>query len=178
VRPLGRGRTTIDRWGCALFVVGCWNLRARNRAVPICRRAAFSISKVMSRWLVYTSAGVLLFAGVACFLAASIEWGLSMGMASPIPSETSEQAGFVLEIGVIGALNLAAGLMVLVVRRQSAWWLVVGLQAAVLVAALVEGLLTDPIGWIAFSTLPLVTLLVLVALRFVRLNLTAFKTPS
>jgi len=81
------------------------------------------------------------------------------------PSEAAEQAGFVLEICVLGALNLAACLAVLLLRRQFTWWLAVGLQAAMLVAAVVEGLLTDPLGWISFSQLPLLTLILLGVLR-------------
>ena len=125
----------------------------------------------MSRWLAYTSAGVLLSAGVVCFLAASTEWGDRIAMVDPDPAEAAEQAGFVLLICAIGAVNLVAGLAVLFLRRQVVWWLIVGLQSAVVLVALAEGVLTDPPGWFAFSTLPLTTLLLLVALRFVEAKL-------
>lgn len=88
-------------------------------------------------------------------------------MVDPIPAEAAEQAGFVLEMCAIGALNLVAALAFVLVRRQIMWWLVVGLQGAVILIALVEGAFTDPPGWFGFSTLPLATLLLLVGARFV-----------
>jgi hypothetical protein len=49
----------------------------------------------------------------------------------------------------IAALNLVACLALLVLRWRITWWLVVGLQAAVLLASVVEGMAIDPLGWIS-----------------------------
>ena len=92
-------------------------------------------------------------------------------MVDPIPAEAAEQAGFVLELCAIGVLNVAAALAVMLLRWPVTWWSVVGLQLAVFLLALVEAVRTDPVGWIAFSGLPLTTALLLVGLRFVKARL-------
>ena len=92
-------------------------------------------------------------------------------MVDPVPAEAAEQAGFVLDMFAIGALNLAACLVVLFLGWQVTWWGVVGLQMALFLAALVEGIRTDGPGWISFSSLPLLTLFLLVALRLVHTRL-------
>jgi peptidoglycan/LPS O-acetylase OafA/YrhL len=89
-------------------------------------------------------------------------------MAGIDSAETSEQARFAIELYAIGALNLVAAIGFLL--RQSGWglWLALGMQAAALVWALIEGVAIDPDdqpGWFIFSTLPLVTLILVFALR-------------
>lgn len=86
-------------------------------------------------------------------------------MVDPISAETAEQATFILLMTAVGAAELVACLALGLLRWNATWWAVVGLQAVLFVGALVEGMLTDPQGWIAFSMLPALTLVVLVGLR-------------
>jgi hypothetical protein len=79
-------------------------------------------------------------------------------------AETAEQARFVIELYAIGALNLLGCIAFLLRRSSWGWWLVFGMQVAVFVLALIEGLLLD-IGWFFFSGLPLLTLFLLFAFR-------------
>jgi hypothetical protein len=96
-------------------------------------------------------------------------------------AEAAEQARFAIELGAIGALNLLALIALLLRRTGWGWWLVLGTQVGVFVSALIEGVLTD-LGWFYFSSLPLLTLMLLFAFRMaqtglkpsVERNLTAF----
>jgi hypothetical protein len=100
-------------------------------------------------------------------------------------AEAAEQARFAVELYAIGALNLLASLAFLVRRSGWGWWLVLGMQVGVFVGALIEGVLTD-LGWFFFSSLPLLTLFLLLAFRLaeamlkppVEHNLTPSLTPE
>ena len=95
----------------------------------------------------------------------------------PIDSaESTEQARFAIELFAIGGLNLVGfvdgqprprqdGFVAFLLRRSAwGWWLVLGMQVGVFVLALIEGVLTD-IGWFYFSSLPLLSLFLLLAFR-------------
>jgi hypothetical protein len=127
----------------------------------------------MTRGSLYVSAGVLVLAGIACFFAASVEWGYSLELVDPISGEASEQAGFVLEMAAVGALNLVAALILVLLRSRITWWAIVALQAALFLAALAQGVRTDPPGWFAFSSLPLATLSLLIVVPFAAAKLKA-----
>lgn len=71
---------------------------------------------------------------------------------------------FVIELYAIGALNLLASIPFLLRGWGWGWWLVLGMQVGVFVLALIEGVLID-IGWFFFSSLPLLTLFLLLAFR-------------
>ena len=92
-------------------------------------------------------------------------------MVDPMPAEAAEQAGFVLVMWAIGAVNLAASLTLIFFRWQLTWWLVVGFQGALFLFVVVEGIQTDPQGWFGFSSLPMATLLLLVGLPLVNAKL-------
>jgi hypothetical protein len=77
-------------------------------------------------------------------------------------AETAEQARFAIELYAIGALNVVGSIALLLRRSGWSWWLVLGMQAAVFVLALIEGVLTD-LGWVFFSGLPLLTWFLLFA---------------
>ena len=139
---------------------------------------------MISRWPFYASVAVLGCECIACFLAGSIEWGERGVMLGSDSAEAAEQARFTIELYAIGALNLLASIAFLIRRSGWAWWLVLGIQVAVFVLALIEGVLTD-LGWFYFSSLPMVTLLLLFAFRMaqartkasVERNLTTYLTP-
>ena len=125
---------------------------------------------MISRWPFYASVAVLGCECIACFLAGSIEWGergVRVGMDS---AEAAEQARFATELYAIGALNLLASIAFLIRRSGWGWWLVLGIQVAVFVLALIEGVLTD-LGWFYFSSLPLLTSLLLFAFRMAQTRL-------
>jgi hypothetical protein len=82
-------------------------------------------------------------------------------------SEAAEQARFAVELYAIGALNLLASIALLLRPSGWGWWVVLGVQAAVFVLALIEGLFTD-LGWFYISSLPLLTLFLLVVFRQAR----------
>jgi peptidoglycan/LPS O-acetylase OafA/YrhL len=89
-------------------------------------------------------------------------------MAAIDSAEASEQARFAIELYAVGALNLLAAIGLLVRQSGRGLWLALGMQAATLVWALIEGVAIDPHdqpGWFFFSTLPLLTFIVLLALR-------------
>ena len=86
-------------------------------------------------------------------------------------AEAAEQARFTIELYAIGALNLLASIAFLIRRSGWAWWLVLGIQVAVFVLALIEGVLTD-LGWFYFSSLPLLTSFLLFAFRMAQTRLT------
>ena len=117
-----------------------------------------------SRWRFYASVAVLGCECVACFFAGSVEWGDRGGMVGINSDEAAEQARFAIELAAIGALNVLASIAFLLRRSGWGWWLVLGIQVAVFVFALIEGVLTD-IGWFYFSGIPLLTLFLLLALR-------------
>jgi hypothetical protein len=122
---------------------------------------------VIPRWPFYASVAVLGCESVACFFAGSIEWrerGVMVGIDS---SEAAEQARFAIELYAIGALNLLAFIAFLLRRSGWVWWVVLGMQVGVFVLALVEGALTD-LGWFYVSSLPLLTLFLLLSFRIAR----------
>lgn len=80
------------------------------------------------------------------------------------PAEAAEQARIAIELGAMGALNLLALIPFLLRRGEWGWWLVLGTQAGLFALALIEGVLTD-LGWFYFSSLPLLTLFLLIAFR-------------
>jgi hypothetical protein len=118
---------------------------------------------------------------MVCFFAGSIEWGDRGGMVGINSAEAAEQASFATELYAIGALNLLASIAFLLRRSGWVWWLVLATQVGVFGLALIEGALTD-IGWFYFSGFPLLTSILLFALRRVQArrkpsvgrNLTAF----
>jgi hypothetical protein len=136
---------------------------------------------VISRWPLYASVAVLGCECIACFLAGSIEWGEREVMVRTDSAEAAEQTRFAIELYAIGALNLLASIALLLRRSGLGWWLVLGMQVGVFVLALIEGVLSD-LGWFYVSSLPLLTLFLLVAFRIaqarlkppVERNLTAF----
>ena len=119
---------------------------------------------MIPRWPFYASVAVLGCECVACFFAGSVEWGDRGGMVGINSDEAAEQARFAIELAAIGALNVLASIAFLLRRSGWGWWLVLGIQVAVFVFALIEGVLTD-IGWFYFSGIPLLTLFLLLALR-------------
>ena len=119
----------------------------------------------MARWSVYTSAALLAGGGVACLLAASGEWSDRSPMVASDAAEAAEQAAFVAELYAIGAIYFAGSLALLLLRSNRTWWLALGMQAALFALAIVEGILTDPLGWTTFSGVPLASLLLLVVIR-------------
>src|SRR6267378_4193667 len=123
-----------------------------------------------SRWPFYASVAVLGCECIACFFAGFIELrdrGVMLGGDS---AEAAEQARFAIELYAIGALNLLASIAFLIRRSGWGWWLVLGIQVAVFVLALIEGVLTD-IGWFYFSSLPLLTSFLLFAFRMAQTRL-------
>lgn len=121
-----------------------------------------------SRRLFYASVAVLGSACIACFFAGSLEWADRGRMLGIDSAEASEQARFAIELYAIGALNLLAAIGFLL--RPSDWglWLALGTQVAAFVWALIEGVATNPDdqpGWFFFSALPLMTLILVFALR-------------
>ena len=122
----------------------------------------------MVRSSIYASAAVLALGGVACLAGASGEWSDRSAMVGSDAAEAAEQAAFVAELYAIGALYLASSLTLLLLRTKWTWWLVLCMQAALFALAIVEGMLTDPLGWTSFSGLPLATLVLLVAIRIVQ----------
>jgi hypothetical protein len=125
---------------------------------------------VISRWPFYASVAVLGCECIACFFAGSIEWGDPGVRLGGDSAEATEQARFAIELYAIGGLNLLASIAFLIRRSGWAWWLVLGIQVAVFVLAVIEGVLTD-IGWFYFSSLPLLTSLLLFAFRMAQTRL-------
>jgi hypothetical protein len=125
---------------------------------------------VILRWPFYASVAVLGSECVACFFAGSIEWGERGVMLGGDSAEAAEQARFAIELYAIGALNLLASIAFLLRRSAWGWWLVLGIQVGVFVLALIEGVLTD-LGWFYFSSLPLLTSLLLFAFRMAQARL-------
>ncbi|TMD33775.1 MAG: hypothetical protein E6I89_16690 [Chloroflexi bacterium] len=122
------------------------------------------------RWPFYASVAVLGCECIACFFAGSIEWGDLGVRLGGDSAEATEQARFAIELYAIGGLNLLASIAFLIRRSGWAWWLVLGIQVAVFVLAVIEGVLTD-IGWFYFSSLPLLTSLLLFAFRMAQTRL-------
>lgn len=121
-----------------------------------------------SRRLFFASVAVLGSACIACFFAGSLEWGDRGHMIGIDSAEASEQAHFAIELYAIGALNVVAAIGFLL--RHWGWglWLALGTQVAVFVWALIEGVAMNPDdepGWFFFSALPLLTLILVFALR-------------
>lgn len=129
---------------------------------------------LVSRWPFYASVALLGGECIACFLAGTIELGERGAMVGADPAEAAEQARFVIELYAIGALNLVTSTVFLFRRSGWSWWLMLGIQVGIFVAALIEGMLTD-LGWFFFSTLPLLTLFLLVLFRIAR---TSLKPPD
>jgi len=125
---------------------------------------------VTFRWPFYASVAVLGCECIACFFAGSIEWGDLGVRLGGDSAEATEQARFAIELYAIGGLNLLASIAFLIRRSGWAWWLVLGIQVAVFVLAVIEGVLTD-IGWFYFSSLPLLTSLLLFAFRMAQTRL-------
>jgi p-aminobenzoyl-glutamate transporter AbgT len=119
---------------------------------------------VNSRWPFYASVAVLGCECIACFFAASFEWGERGARVAIDSAEAAEQARFAIELYAIGAVNLLASIAFLLRRWGWTWWLVLGVQVGVFVLAVIEGVLTD-LGWFYFSSLPLLTLFLLFAFR-------------
>ena len=120
-----------------------------------------------SRWPFYASVAVLGCETVACFFAGFIELrdrGVMVGIDS---TEAAEQARFAIELYALGGLNLLASIPFLLRRSGWGWWLVLGTQVGVFGFALIEGVLTD-LGWFYFSSLPLLTSLLLFAFRMTK----------
>jgi hypothetical protein len=84
---------------------------------------------------------------------------------------------FAIELCAIGALNLLASIAFFLRRWRRGWWVLIGMQAGVLLLAEIEALLIDPAspGWSVFSRLPLLTLSLLVAFRIAQARL---KSPA
>ena len=122
------------------------------------------------RWPFYASVAVLGCECIACFFAGSIEWGDLGVRLGGDSAEATEQARFAIELYAIGGLNLLASIAFLIRRSGWAWWLVLGIQVAVFVLAVIEGVLTD-MGWFYFSSLPLLTSLLLFAFRMAQTRL-------
>ena len=119
---------------------------------------------MVARWPYYASVAVLGCECVGSFLAGSIGWGPRGATVGIDSAEAAEQARFVIELYAIGALNLLASIPFLLRGWGWGWWLVLGMQVGVFVLALIEGVLID-IGWFFFSSLPLLTLFLLLAFR-------------
>jgi len=111
---------------------------------------------VISRWPFYASVAVLGCAGIACFVAGSIEWGERGAMVGVDSAETAEQARFAFELYAIGALNVLGSIAFLLRRSGGAWWLALGMQVGLFAMAVIQGVLAD-IGWFFFGGLPLLT---------------------
>jgi hypothetical protein len=126
---------------------------------------------VISRWPFYASVAVLGCESVACFFAGSIELGERSVMVGIDSGEAAEQASFAIELYAIGALILLASIAFLFRPSGWGWWLMLGMQVGVVVLALIEGVLTD-LGWFFFSSLPLLTLFLLLAFRTAQARLT------
>ena len=122
------------------------------------------------RWQLYTSVAVLVCEFAACFFAGSMEWGNRQVMVVINPAEAAEQKRFAVELYTMGAVIVLASTVLVIRRTDWTWWLVGGTQAALLVFALIEGMRIDPddIGWVFFSSLPLVTMLLLFMIRNAR----------
>lgn len=137
----------------------------------------------MSRSRYYASVAVLAGACIACILAGFIELGTRAATLGIYPAESAEQAGFAIELFMIGGLNLLALVAFLLRRSGWGWFVALGVQVGVLVLAMIEGLLTD-LGWFFFSSVPLLTLLLLLAIGkvdgrrtpFVKDHVTPFST--
>ena len=129
---------------------------------------------MIPRWPFYASVALLGCECIACFLAGAIEWGDRGGMVGADSAEAAEQARFAIELGAIGTLNLLASIALLLRHSSWVWWLVLGMQLGVFVVALIEGVLTD-LGWFYFSSLPMLTLFLLLAFRVAQARL---KQPA
>jgi hypothetical protein len=103
--------------------------------------------------------------GVACAIAASTEWGDRAAMVRPDPAEALEQARFTAELYAMAGLCLVACIPLVIRRSIWSWWLALAIQVGIFVFAIVEGFRTDPIGWIGFSSLPLLATLLLIVVR-------------
>jgi hypothetical protein len=123
--------------------------------------------EVTARRKLYATIAMLAAACIACFLAASLELSESGQMAGIDSAESGEQARFALELIAIGMLNLAATVAFVLRQSKVSSWALMVLQVAILVAAFVQGIVTD-IGWFYFCAMPLFTLLALLALRATR----------
>ena len=125
---------------------------------------------MISRRPFYASVAVLGAECIVCFFAGFVEWGDRGHMIGINSAEAAEQARFAIELYAIGALNLVASIPFLLRRSGWGWWLVLGMQVGVFVFALIEGGFTDAddIGWFWFSSLPLLSLFLLFALRMAR----------
>ena len=119
---------------------------------------------MISRWPFYASVAVLGCECIVCFFAASIELGERGAMVGVDSAEAAEQARFAIELYAIGAVNLFGFIAFLLARSGWGWWLGLGMQAGVFVLAVIEGVLTD-LGWLFFSSLPLLTWFLLFAFR-------------
>jgi hypothetical protein len=119
------------------------------------------------RWRFWTSAAVLAGACFAYYVSASAEWADRAAMVGTNPTEAAEQASFVAEMYAVVVLSVVGWLAFLVTRSVRGWLLAAGVQVAVFVVAIIEGTLINPddIGWFFFSTIPLVTMVLLFAIR-------------
>jgi len=126
-------------------------------AVIACNLMAFDalVRGHYSRWPLYASVAVLGFESIASFFAASDEW-------------TELHVRYAIELCAIGALNILAFIVLLLLRRSGwVWWLVIGMQVGILVLAEIEAQVIDANapGWSVFSYFPLLSLFLLFAFR-------------
>jgi hypothetical protein len=128
-----------------------------------------------SRWPLYASVAVLGLESIASFFAGSDEW-------------TELHVRYAIELCAIGALNLLASIVLLLLRRSGwVWWLVIGMQVGILVLAEIEAHVIDANapGWSVFSSFPVLSLFLLFAFRMAQgrlkpaidRNLTPYLTP-
>ena len=119
-----------------------------------------------SRWPLYASVAVLGFASMVCFFAASDEWTEQWTEGSIVGID-SVHVRYAIELCAFGALEILAGIVLLLRRSGWGWWFAVGVQAGILVLAEIEALVMDPNvpGWSEFARFPLVALFLLVAIR-------------
>ncbi len=119
------------------------------------------------RWPLYASVAVLGFGSLACFFAASDEWTEQSLEGGASVNAASVHARFAIELCVIGALDLLASIVLLFRRWGWGWWLAIGMQVGVFVLAQIEAQLIDPNspGWSVFSSIPLLSLFLLFAVR-------------
>jgi hypothetical protein len=139
-----------------------------------------------SRWPLYASVAVLGFEAMACFFAGSDEW-TEQWLEGNVVGINSVHVRYAIELCAIGALNILAFTVLLLRRSGWVWWLVIGMQAGILVFAEIEAQVIDANapGWSGFSRFPLVSLFLLFAFRMAQgrlkppmeRNLTPYLTP-
>ncbi len=165
-------KLNFDPWSCSSRT----SLEPANRWDPIGRHRPnlapvdwLYRDGVQSPWRFWTSAAVLAGASFAYFASAAAEQAARATLADN-PIEATEQAGFIGEMYAIAVLSVIGLLAFLVIRSTWGWLLAAGVQVGVFVFALIQGALTirDDIGWLFFSAIPLMTILLLAATRALR----------